>query len=273
MKNPNSPLNRMKASLKERWLAPDFPGGEPRLQLLPIAKDVGLFILFPTVCVLLANAGGHGSRVRKGASIKRAAKTGENQDLQPQILSFEGKRVGASSAATHRRAPGTLVRVRLMNVAETLIETPIHAQILDYSLGREYYGGTLLGDGAGESNFSRMNILFRFAKRRGDESNAYPISARALSLDGTLGLDASKKEGMFARGVLGGAASTSGVLGKAGGAGQSLQAVLLQALTQGLSQEFAGEAATARNNASVLTLEPGREFFAELKDFFPSGGR
>lgn len=272
MKNPNSPLNRLKAGLKARWFGPDFPGGEPRLQLAPLAKDVGLFILFPAVCVLVANAGDDGPQARKKASVHRQALKREERNSQPQILNFDRSQVGLRAGGTRRRAPGTLVRVRLMNVAETLSETPIHVQILDYSLGREYYGGTLLGDGTGETNFSRMNILFRFAKRSGDDSNAAPISARALSLDGTLGLDASKKEGMFARGALGGAAAAGGTFGKGGG-GQNLQTVLLQMLTQGLSQELTSEAGVARNNASVLTLEPGREFFAELKDFFPSGGR
>jgi hypothetical protein len=273
MKNPNSPLAKLKSRLQSRWYGSDFPGGEPRFQLVPFAKDVGLFVLFPAVCILLANAGKVGSKAHTRPSAVRRAVAGQSQEMKPQIISFGEKTAGMRSNNFMRRAPGTLIKVRLLNVAETLGETPVHVRILDDSLGKEFYGGTLLGEGASDTNFSRMNVSFRFAKRRDDSTNAFPILARALSMDGTLGLEAKRKQGMFARGVLGGAASASGGLGSSNGSGQGLQSFLLQALTHGLAAELTGESGVAKNTASVMLLEPGAEFFAELKDFFPAGGR
>jgi hypothetical protein len=274
VKNPNTPINRAADSFKGRWFGPDYPGGEPRFQIAPFAKDVGLFILLPAVCVLLGKSWTDGPSPRKVRSSPAVVAAGEAPAIKPQILSFSQSRpVGQATISAARRAPGTLVKVRLLNAVEALSEAPVHVQIVDAALGSSFYGGTLLGDGSADSNFSRMNINFRFARRNGDERSAIPIAARALSLDGVLGVEAAKKEGAFARGVLSGASAAASGFGNKGQESQSLQSILLQALTQGLAGEFSGEANVARNQASVLTLEPGLEFFAELRDYFPAGGR
>lgn len=273
MKNPNSPFERSKAGLLGRWFHPDFPGGEPRFQLPPFGKDIGLFILFPVACVVLANSGKVEGKKRSKAPTVRHLQNDGKEELKPQIVTFGNQVAPVGSGVAGKRAPGTLIRVRLLNAAESLGETPIHVRVLDESLGREFYGGSLIGDGSVDANYSRMNVNFRFAKRRDDNANAFTISARALSLDGTLGLNAVKKEGMFARGAIGGAASGAASLGNASGSNQSLQAILFQALTKGLASDFGTEAGVAKNRANVMALDPGVEFFAELKDFFPSGGK
>src|SRR6185369_13377294 len=111
--------------------------------------------------------------------------------------------------------------------------------------------------------FDRINITFKYAKDPNREGVAVPISARALALDGTLGLIARKKEGFFTRSAIGSAGSTTHDLqGRSGGGTDDLKQVLLKALTAGLFQEFGSETQVEKNRAQVLTLAPGNEFFA-----------
>ena len=99
-----------------------------------------------------------------------------------------------------------------------------------------------------------------------------PISARALGLDGTLGLVAQKKEGFFTRSVVG--SGHSAVQNAQGGGGSSdFKEILFKALTAGLVQEFGSASQVEKNRAQVLTLAPNSEFFVELTDFFPGGGK
>lgn len=275
MQNPNTPLNRMKEKIFARWRAPDFPGGEPRMQLGNLAKDIGLFVLFPALCVLVANASTKDGGVKRKASLKPRLITAglEPSQSRSQIISFTQPGGTKARRTGPARAPGTLVKVRILNAVEALGEAPVHARILEYGLGPEYYGGVLLGEAAPEPNFSRMNINFNFAKRRGDDVHAAPIAARALSLDGTIGLQAEKAENTFARSALATGAGVSGAAGNAMKSENGLQGILFQALLKGLSTEVSADLGPLKNRGSVLTLAPGTEFFAELKDFFPAGGK
>ena len=148
----------------------------------------------------------------------------------------------------------------------------MHAQIVDTGLGRNFVGSTLIGDAVSNSNYDRIDITFRYVRDQRKVGIAIPISARALSLDGTLGLDAKKKEGFFARAAL----NSSGSIvqdAKGGSDGSDLKSIVTKALTAGLMQEFGAVSQVERNRAQVLTLQPPAEFFVELTDFFPGTGR
>ncbi len=257
-----------------RWSAEDYPGAEPRFQIPLFSKDVAIFVLLPVLAVVTFKAFEGGSKKPRRPSASPASIDRSRFDAQKsQIISFgpNGKPISGGSAAP-RRSPGSLVRVRLLNVVETYSSAPVHAQVVDASLGAALKGGTLIGDATPDTAFDRIAIAFRFARDPNREGVAVPITARALSLDGTLGLEANKKEGFVARSAIGSAASGSQNLQK-GGSSNSFQDMLLKALTAGLFQEMGTSSQVERNRAQVLTLAPQTEFYAELTDFFPSGAR
>ena len=167
-----------------------------------------------------------------------------------------------------KRAPGTLVRLKLQNVVETYSTAPVHAQIVDAGLGQVLMGGSLIGDATPDNTFERITINFRFARDPSREGLAFSIAARALSLDGTLGLVATKKEGFITRSVLGSAGTSTQELSPRN-TSTELKDILLRALTSGLFQEMGNENKVEQARAQVLSLTPGTEFFAELTDFFP----
>ncbi len=270
MKNPNSPMNRLKSYLSARWKASDYPKGEPRFQILLFAKDLGVFFLVPIVAVVLSRACTPGAIGEKKRSKEQQKFTGA-EISHSQVIEFQGPkaRVGGLGIGPGKRAPGTLVKVRLLNMVEAYSSTPVHAQIVDRGLGERFLGGTLIGDGASDTGFQRINVTFRIARDPNETSVAFPVAARALSLDGTLGVAALKKEGLFARSVYRGA---SGGTQDAQAVVDSLdlKSIVIKALSAGLIQEFGAGAEVERNRSQVLTLRAGTEFFAELTDYFPS---
>jgi hypothetical protein len=274
MKNENTLWRRSWRNLRKRWNAEDYPGAEPRFHFGKLAKDIGIFLCLPLVAALVASyAVNH-----KSGSPKRQGKEEESRsryqsaEAHSQIINFGGKG-GRSLAPPVKRAPGALVRVRLLNVVETYSTAPVHAQIVDAGLGTAMTGGTLIGDASPDTNFERISISFRFARDPGRESVAFPISARALSLDGTFGLEAAKKESFLTRAALGSAGTaTQDAQSKLSGTGDFAQ-ILLRALTAGLTQEFGDGTQVEKNRAEVLTLQPQTEFFAELTDYFGGSSR
>jgi translation initiation factor 1 (eIF-1/SUI1) len=272
MKNPNSPWNRLKANLAARWKAADIPGMEPRFQLSRFGRDVATFVILPIFAVF----------VSKALSAEGSQKKGKNQDgrkvtiqepSHSQVIEFlKPKGIGRVGSVVGKRAPGTLVRLRLLNQVEAYSSTPVHAQILDEGLGGRFRGGVLIGDGASDAGFQRINVTFRVARDPNSQGIAFPVAARALSLDGTLGIAALKKEGMFARSVYG-----SAVAGKEDSQGAidnlDLKSIVIKALSAGLLQEFGAGAQVVKNRSQVLMLKAGTDFFAELTDYFPSEGK
>lgn len=275
MKNPNSPMARLKKGLSNRWSAADYPGAEPRFQIPLLAKDLGVILLPSLLSVIGFKAceGAVGSPKRpkpSAPSVERVRVDGSRS----QIITFapRGGPGGSMSERFPRRAPGVLVKVRLLNVVETYSTAPVHAQILDESLGVRLKGGTLIGDATPDAAYERISIAFRYARDPNREGIAVAITARALSLDGTLGLEAERKEGFVARSGIGSAATSTQDLRKGGGS-NDLQSVLLKALTAGLFQEMSNSSEVARNRAEVFKLPPETEFLAELTDFFPGASR
>lgn len=268
MKNPNSPLMRARRHLQNRWSRPDFPGGDASFQVLLFARDVAIFVLLPGVAVLVGNAWSK-EPTRSAKTVKFNSFSSAGEPPGSQVIRFDHRRAAVRSGAIATRAPGTLVRVKLLNVVESLSETPVHVQIQDESLGSGFYGGVLVGEGTADMSFSRLNISFSFAKKRNDPGHAYPISARALSLDGTLGLEARQKDGAFARGVLAGSAAFPAP--SSSGQGQDLRSLLMQALLGGMAGQFKEGVELERKRGGVLILNPGVQFLVELKDYFPSG--
>lgn len=280
MKNPNTPANRMKRSLAERWSSEDYPGAEPRFQIMLLVKDIIVFVLLPAFAVILfkscENSSMSSSKKSPAQNLKRdAARAGDSS--KSQIIDFRpsvkvgGGEVGYSGIS--KRSLGTLVRVKLLNVVETYSTAPVHAQIVDAGLGRSLIGGTLIGDAIPDPGYERININFKFARDSNRDNVALPVSARALSLDGTLGLNATKKEGFFARSVYNSANSSAQEAQGRMNAAVDFASVLFKALTAGLVQEFGAGSQVERNRSQVLTLQPAIEFLAELTDFFPKGSK
>lgn len=268
MKQANS-FSRNKERLLQRWMEEDYPGGTPRFQLALLAKDIAIFCLIPVVAIILFKIVESGLSPSQKQPERRRPESGfDRQEKHSQIISFGGPRGSSKGMAFSRRAPGTLVRVRLMNVIETLTNAPVHAQVVDYGLGKEFIGGTLIGDAVGDSISGRVNITFRFVRHPRRLDLAAPISARAMSLDGTFGINAGKKEGFFARAAIRSASGNPNTV-DAGANKDDMRTLVARALAAGMMQEFQSEASVAHNNAQVLTVKPMTEFFVELTDYFP----
>jgi hypothetical protein len=273
MKNPNSKLGRLTTALKERWEQPDYPGGDPRFQIRRFGRDALVHLAFPMAAFILWQGFSQASSTpRKTPPRSTSQEILKIDASKSQIIEFHSATNERSASFASKRAPGTLVRVKLLNVVEAYSTAPVHAQIVDGALGPKFLGGTLIGDGTGDANFDRMNIIFKIARDTSHEGSAYAISARALSLNGTLGLEAEKKEGAFARAVYG--AGTPGATQVATNIdSMDLRSIVVKALTAGLAQEFGSGSQIEGNRATVLALRPGLEFLAELTDYFPTAGR
>lgn len=268
-------LKKPKSRFISRWMGEDYPGAEPRFQIQLFIKDILIFVLLPIVpLVLYVVVQAAVTNGKKSTSRKTSPLSGTELSIngKSQIIDFTRKGAPSEYAGILKRSPGTLVKVKLLNVVETYSGAPVHAQIVDASLGRNLMGGTLVGDANSDSNVNRINIEFRYVKDPHNLSRAIPISARALSLDGTLGVLAKKKEGFFARATL----NSSGALGQDSqnkNDSQSLNQIIAKALTSGFIQEFASDSQVARNRAQVLSLEPLTEFYVELTDYFPGASK
>lgn len=273
MKNPNAPINKLKSYLNKRWSGEDYPTARPRFQFRLFAKDVGIFLCLPLISMIIVKSCDGKSDNKADSS--RTRQTDVNFDLdsaRTQIIDFSSSGHKSSLGGVARRAPGSLLRVRLMNLVETFGNAPVHAQIVDRGLGAQFLGGTLIGDATPDGNYERINITFKYAKPLNRDDLAYSISARALSLDGTLGLAAQKKEGFFARAALGSAQSASqNVSGNTNE--KTLRDFLLQAFISGGGQEFNQATQVAKNRSQVLTLPQAEQFFVELTDYFPGVNR
>lgn len=271
MKNQKA-FQRQKERLLERWSEEDYPGGAPRFQIGLLVKDAVVFCLIPLCAIVIyktieASVSGTSRPTERRRSEART----DGNEKNSQIIHFGGSRggvVGGGKLGIAKRAPGTLVKVRLMNVVETFSTAPVHAQIIDRGLGKEFLGGTLLGDATSESGSGRIKIDFRFVRHPRRADLAVPIAARAMSLDGTFGIAATKKEGFFARAAIRSAASNNNTV-DTGADKEDFKTLVARAVAAGMMQEFQSDAAVAHNNAQVFTLRPMTEFYVELTDFFP----
>lgn len=272
MKNQNTLAQRIKRSLVARWAREDYPGADPRFQIALFSKDVAVFAFSPISAVLLYSVlTSPKTMTKRSIQTEVAHEAPSMEGNKSQIIEFRGTGKSPLQSGFSRRTPGALVRVKLLNVVETYTTAPVHAQVVDAGLGANLLGGTLIGDATPDTNFERITITFRYVRDPQREGMALPLSARALGLDGTYGLIASKKEGFLTRSALGSAGATSQDLqGKLGGASDFSQ-ILIKALTAGLVQEFGSGAQVEKNRSQVLTLQPSTVFFAELTDFFPGG--
>lgn len=269
MKNTNSPIAKLKKFLNARWEREDYPGSKPRFQLGLFAKDAAIHVLPVIVIVfLLESCQSAFSGPKKNTSQRSENAPSDFQETHSQIIDFRVATRNSPLSGIAKRSPGTLVKVRLLNVVETYSSAPVHAQIVDAGLGRNLVGSTIIGDATSDSNFDRIEINFRFVRDQRSPGVAIPITARALSMDGTLGVAARKKEGFFARAALGSSGSAAqDTQGKI--EGSDLKTMIAKALTAGLLQEYGNESQIAKNRAQVLSLQPASEFYVELTDYFP----
>ena len=268
----NKSFQRQKERLLERWSEEDYPGGTPRFQLGLLMKDAVVFCLIPLCAIILYKSiEASFSGTSKPTERRRSEARNDGTEKNSQIIHFgAGGSTGGSGGklGIAKRAPGTLVKVRLMNVVETFSTAPVHAQIIDRGLGKEFIGGTLLGDATSESSSGRIKIDFRFVRHPQRTDLAVPIAARAMSLDGTFGVAAVKKEGFFARAAIRSAATNNNTV-DTGADKEDFKTLVARAVAAGMMQEFQSDAAVAHNNAQVYTLRPMTEFYVELTDFFP----
>lgn len=270
MRIPN-PIQKQRERLLKRWSEEDYPGGTPRFQLALLTKDLVVFCLLPIVAIVFyklveSSMGGPAKpedRRRSEAKLDRVEK-------HSQIIQFHASSTsaGKSGGQFAKRAPGTLVRVRLLNVVETFANAPVHAQVMDAALGGEFMGATIIGEATPENGSGRISMNFKFVRHPRRLEIAVPISARAISLDGTFGVSAAKKEGLFARAAIRSAANNPNAVEASADKGD-FKTLVARAVAAGLMQEFQSEASAANNNAQVLTLKPMTEFFIELTDYFP----
>lgn len=267
-----SALTKQRERILRRWQDEDFPSGTPRFQLGLLVKDFVIFCVIPIAAIALFKIVEVAmSGPRRSIERKQNDPLAQPSQRPSQVILFGGRPgSGIRGSAFAKRAPGTLVRVKLLNLVETFSNAPVHAQIVDGGLGPEFIGGTLLGDAVPESGSGRINIVFRFVRHPNRPDVAVPVSARAMSLDGTFGLEAQKKEGLFAR-----AAIQSGTGANSAGSGdpKDFKSLVARAVAQGMMHEFGSEATVENNKAQVLTLQPMTEFFVELTDYFPGQAR
>jgi hypothetical protein len=274
-KNPNSKWERTKRFFISRYSKIDYPGAEPRFCVRAFGFDLGVFILCPFLLFALTQFvfGSSSTKPRRKTEVIHRD-TLRAEQRKSQIIDFSGSKPATSKTGTRsfgfkRKSPGSLVRLRLMNVIETYSTAPVHAQVIDRGLGNALIGGILIGDATPDPNFDRIQMAFRYVRDPQREGVAAPINARALSLDGTLGLEAGKREGFTARSVYRSAQRVT----PAGGGGLDLKELIIRALSAGMVQEFGDTARVESNRAHVLSLDPEQEFFAELTDFFPGGNK
>lgn len=268
MKSVNS-FARQKERILSRWSEEDYPGGTPRFQLSLLAKDLVVFGLIPISAIVLFKIIEAGLSAPARPPTRPRVEAGRDRpEKQSQIINFANRSGGGGVFGFSKRAPGTLVKVRLMNVLETLSNAPVHAQVVDYGLGKAFIGGTLIGEATAEPSSGRVNISFRFVRHPKRLDLAVPISARAMSLDGTFGIAAVKKEGFFARAAIRSASSNPNTV-DTGTDKEDMRTLVARALAAGMMQEFQSEATVAHKNAQVLTVKPMTEFFVELTDYFP----
>lgn len=264
----NGAAQRFKERLLLRWSSEDYPGGRPQFQLGLLAKDIAVFCLIPVGAIIIfkileagiSNPGTNATERRR-----TTLQIGQNEK-HTQIIQFQRGTLAKSRLL--RRAPGTLVRVRTLNTIETYTNAPVHAQIIDSGLGKEFLGGTLIGDAIPDLGSGRITIDFRFARYARRSDIALPIAARAMSLDGTFGIEAKKKEGFFARAAIRSASSNPNSI-DTGTEKQDLRTLVARAVAAGMMQEFQSDASVAHNKAQVLVLKPMTEFLVELTDYFP----
>ena len=271
VKNPNSIQMRIKKSLLARWSECDTPTSEPRFRSNLFAKDLAIFIILPIATVFIFKIFENALNappVNKRQNVNQTAKNMNSEISKSQIIDFKNAKAGIS--AFNKRSTGTLVKVKLLNVVETYGNAPVHAQVIDMSLGNEWFGATFIGDATGDTNFDRININFSRLRSSKNQSLSLAIKARALSLNGSLGLEAIKKEGFFARSALN-SANPAANSARAEIESSDLKSILAKALASGLLQEFGNSATVERNRSQVLTLSAGEVFYVELTDDFSTG--
>lgn len=274
MKNPNSLYNRAKTFLLNRWLGEDYPSAEPRFQVSKLAEDIAVYILLPVFSIVIFKSCEIAvDGPKRNQRAKQEGKIGKIEGARSQIIEFSKSGQSSEASLYQKRAPGTVVRLKLLNSVETYATAPVQAQIIDGALGRSLVGGIIVGDATPDSNFERINISFKFARDPYRAGVAVPISARALSLNGSLGVVAFKKEGFVTRATLASTGATNQDSQEKDSNDLDLKKIIIRALTAGLAQEIGSTTQVEKNRSQVLTISPGTEFFAELTDYFPGNNK
>lgn len=241
-----------------------------RRKVLALICTITIFVFATSLFVFLAMIGGDDTA--DGALVPSVvSQQTDEKDGNALVIRFRGddrqnvRSINENSRGAIIASEGTLVRARLLNSLETYDSVPVYAQVINHSLGAKFYGWTLLGEANSDETVDR--VLMSFSKLKDPSGRkSFSLSGQTLSLDGTLGVRAEKLEGVSKRVLLRGAkGSLAGTIGNRKG---DFSSVLLRALLSGLQGEMGSELDTLHNSASVLSLEPGHEFFIQLTDDF-----
>lgn len=167
---------------------------------------------------------------------------------------------------------GTLVKVRLQNLVEAFESVPVFATVISHSLGRRYFGATLIGRATADSATKRIKISFSALKPRNSNLAPLELEGQALSLDGTLGLRAQKTQTILQRSLIRGGSSLLEDSSNNASSRDGLTELLTNALVRGLKHESSADLGVTMENASVLTLNPGKQFLVQLTESLHTGG-
>lgn len=266
--------------LAKRWKKKQFPTSDTEtLDPHLLRRDIGfgavIFLVGALFCLLVVRCTRSPSEIEVSKE-KRSIETSDQPAQEPQshmiYFGASGQSGGVRARPSNALSRGTLVRVRLLNSVQTFETVPAFAQVVDYALGRNRYGSTLIGDASGDGSIERIKITFNTLKLQ-QASSSIAVEGQALSLDGTLGIRAEKLEGFMGRAVTSGAQAGSAGLGGLGGAKGDLNQLLLKALLSGLQTELSADLSAAHNQQSALSLNPGTEFYVQLTSDFSESSR
>jgi len=211
----------------------------------------------------------------KGQQVEQALNANGSQQEGLLVLSFSGSGYSASKGKGSLIAhEGTLVRVRLQNSLETFESVPVFAQVIDHSLGSDFFGAILIGSATGDSSVSRVKMSFSTLKPKSIGKTPLEFEGQALSLDGTLGIKAAKAENLLNRSVFKGGSSLLGSkIDDSGLEKQGISGMLARALIRGLQEEGGSDLGVISSNASMLTLQAGAEFYVQLTESIFRGAK
>ena len=267
-KNNSVAQNKFKAYFKNRWFVRDTPESEPRFKSNLLARDFGVFLAIPIMTLVFwkmcENAIGASERTK--VKKRRVMKQKFSNEIIPQIISFTSENNKKFVDGIKIKSIGTLVRIKLLNRVEVYGSSPVHAQIVGIGLGKALRGSRLIGEAVADETYNRITINFNILRTSRGERKSYRISARALSLNGTFGLEAQRGKNLITRAAL----RTKFKMDNENDESKNLIQMIISAIFDPLSKELNKDIQEKRRLANVLMLSPPKQFFAELLEQFPN---
>lgn len=281
-------FGNIKSHFRGRYFRYEFrTSSVPTLSVSALSTDLAIFVLLGILSALLIVKGISPSprNIAEAppptpAVVEQVARPAHKARSNQKVITFRPITLhapvatsGLSSLNDYDSKPvilsssGSIVSARLLNSVEAYDSVvPVIAQLTDFGIGKEFLGKTIIGEATPMPEVDRMRI--DFYTLRVDSHTSVPISAQALSIDGTYGLIAQKKEGIVDRSVIAGVHNGVGMpfdqhRGNPN-LGFSVQSMLVGALFQGLQQTLQSDISVDRNRSTVLVLKSGQTFVIQL---------